>query len=271
MYTLSLHSGLQGELLKRRLSQGYSHGRQPVLLLALDDYFSAPSQDCLARLFDAINSMELAAAPTLTRAEKLIMRTSERKDVFAEKFMQARPPTENLNTGGPSNAARGSHRTTPSESSHSSFEEGILLRTKDGKEVARERPSTDGNTTARPLGQYLPSENSFSLGGSAVWVGDESGLLEQTSLASGSNGSSSATTRGRRSTDASSTSSHGQHAHGYGSALPMHSGGSDPDPHLRPSFTKDTHFYSTIIDYGGHQLPIKMPLSTFPEEVGDVS
>ncbi|ETW77958.1 hypothetical protein HETIRDRAFT_388025 [Heterobasidion irregulare TC 32-1] len=242
---------------------------KPVLLLALDDYFSAPSQDCLARLFDAINSMELAAAPTLTRAEKLIMRTSERKDVFAEKFMQARPPTENLNAGGPSNAARGSHRTTPSESSHSSFEDGILLRTKDGTEVARERPSTDGNTTARPLGQYSPSENSFSLGGSAVWVGDESGLLEQTSLASGSNGSSSATTRGRRSTDASSTSSHGQHAHGYGSALPMHSGGSDP--HLRPSFTKDTHFYSTIIDYGGHQLPIKMPLSTFPEEVGDYS
>ena len=33
---------------------------QPFLLLALDDYLSDPSQDCLARLFDAVNSMDLS-------------------------------------------------------------------------------------------------------------------------------------------------------------------------------------------------------------------
>lgn len=63
------------------------------------------------------------------------------------------------------------------------------------------------------------------------------------------------------STDASSSSSHGQHAR-----PPLNAG--TPDPRLG---TKDTHYYHTTIVYKGHQLPIKMPLFTFPQEVGDVS
>ena len=43
------------------------------------------------------------------------------------------------------------------------------------------------------------------------------------------------------------------------------------DPQMRAGHTKDTHFYQTSIDYKGLQLPIKMPLSTFSEEVGEVS
>ena len=66
--------------------------------MALDDYFNDPSQDCLARLFDAVNAMDISLAPTLTRDEKLIMRVSERKDVFAEKFAASlegkRPSTD---------------------------------------------------------------------------------------------------------------------------------------------------------------------------------
>ncbi|TFY73961.1 hypothetical protein EWM64_g10052, partial [Hericium alpestre] len=90
---------------------------KPVLLLALDDYFNAPSQDCLARLFDAINAMDISAAPVLTRYEKLIMRHSERKDVFAEKFLPPRPSPD-ASTPGPR-----AHRNTASNGSHSSFEE----------------------------------------------------------------------------------------------------------------------------------------------------
>ncbi|KAA1472050.1 spindle pole body interacting protein [Dentipellis sp. KUC8613] len=248
---------------------------KPVLLLALDDYYSAPSQDCLARLFDAINAMDISAAPKLNRHEKLIMRHSERKDIFAEKFFVGRPSPDPSQGG-----ARTSHRPMPSNGSHSSFEEGILQRTKERVE-GRERAGTEASIRnappPAPSTQYSPSENSFSLGGSAVWVGDESGLLEHAASLGGpssvgSNGSSVTASKGRRSTDASSSSSHGQHRgidHGYGGATPMIAGSSDP--HLRAGMMKDTHFFQTTIDYKGHQLPIKMPLSTFPEEVGDYS
>jgi hypothetical protein len=238
---------------------------QPVLLLALDDYFSSPSQDCLARLFDAINSMDLSGAPILTRPEKMIMRHSERKDVFIEKFTSSRAWEAPSHLGG-----RGNHRPSNSIGSHSSFDEGIMIRTKDSLE-GRDRTSSD--TSARTAAashhngsQHSPSETSFSLGGSAVWVGEEGGLVEHAAspgVASsyGSHGSSVAAKGGRRSTDASSSSSNGQHAH-----PPMTARTSD-----RQLGTKDTHFYNTTIDYKGHQLPIKMPLFTFPQEVGDVS
>lgn len=36
------------------------------------------------------------------------------------------------------------------------------------------------------------------------------------------------------------------------------------------SALKDSHFYHTAINYNEHQLPVKVPLSTFPEEVGEV-
>ena len=66
-----------------------------MLLLALEDYFTDPSQECLARLFDAVNAMDISAAPVLTRDEKLIMRVSDRKDVFSEKFIVKRPSVDN--------------------------------------------------------------------------------------------------------------------------------------------------------------------------------
>ncbi|KAJ7865371.1 hypothetical protein B0H14DRAFT_2440359 [Mycena olivaceomarginata] len=43
------------------------------------------------------------------------------------------------------------------------------------------------------------------------------------------------------------------------------------DPNLRSGMAKDTHFYHTTVVYKDHQLPIKMPLATFPEEVGEYS
>ena len=235
-----------------------------MLLLALDDYFATPSQDCLARLFDAINSMDLSGAPILTRSEKLVMRNSERKDVFIEKFTPPRAAETSQHLVG-----RGNHRPTNSLGSHSSFDEGIIMRTKDSTE-GRDRASSD--TSARTASashhngsQHSPSETSFSLGGSAVWVGDEGGLVEHAAspgVASsyGSPGSS-IVTKGRRSTDASSSSSHGQQPR-----PPINAGMSDPR-----LATKDTHFYHTTIDYKTYQLPIKMPLSSFPQEVGDVS
>jgi hypothetical protein len=159
-----------------------------VLLLALDDYFSAPSQDCLARLFDAINSMDLSGAPILTRSEKLIMRNSERKDVFIEKFTLPRAPDTSLQQQ--HIGARGNHRPTNSFGSHSSFDEGIMMRTgtaKDGgggggSSEGRDSMSTSSDVSARTASAShhngSPSETSFSLGGSAIRADEEGGLVE---------------------------------------------------------------------------------------------
>ncbi|KAH7922767.1 spindle pole body interacting protein [Leucogyrophana mollusca] len=253
---------------------------KPVLLLALDDYFSAPSQDCLARLFDAINSMDIAAAPVLNRYEKLVMRASERKDIFAEKFAFKGATENNLavQNGLSPGPLKPQHKTTSSSGSHSS-EDAILVRRGAYADTNRERSTTEGSTNSLPQPPHpsSPSDSSFSLGGSAVWVGDESVLLDsQVGVAIGggpgsvaSGGSSTLASRGRRSTDASSSSSHGpagKEHNAYSGAIPTSS-----DPQLRSGMSKDTHFFQTTIAYKGHQLPIKLPLSTFSEEVGEYS
>ncbi|KAI0266905.1 spindle pole body interacting protein [Russula aff. rugulosa BPL654] len=212
----------------RRCAAVHTNCARRLPTYTLDDYFSSPSQDCLARLFDAINSMDLSAAPILTQPPQHLKR-------------------------------KGNHRPMNSAGSHSSFDEGIMIRTKDG-EQGRDRAGSDTSTR-------VPSAaSSFTLGGSAVWVGEEGTLVDHGSsngVASsyGSHGSSVATKGGRRSTDASSSSSHGPH-----SRPPINAGTSDPR-----LGTKDTHFFHTTIDYKNHQLPIKMPLFTFPQEVGDYS
>ncbi|KAK0522061.1 hypothetical protein OC834_006426 [Tilletia horrida] len=62
---------------------------KPVLLLALDDYFANPGIDCLARLYEAINNMDLTGMPSFSVPEKLILRASERRDLFEERFVAA--------------------------------------------------------------------------------------------------------------------------------------------------------------------------------------
>jgi hypothetical protein len=270
---------------------------QPFLLMALDDYFSDPSQDCLARLFDAVNSMDLSAAPILTRNEKMVMRFSERKDIFAEKFshLATRDIQHAWNGSNPGIAGKptSQHRSTNSGESYSSFEEGILMRhrekdrnqdehrTREREGVPRQaRAESESSTTAQRSsdGQHSPSDSSFSLGGSAVWVGDEGGVdLPQkdggdadsvTSLV-GSNTLLASSSRKRRSTDASSSSSQA-FSKDQTLKVPVNAVHPIHDPFLRSGMTKDTHFYQTTVAYRDHQLPIKMPLSTFPEEVGDV-
>jgi hypothetical protein len=159
--------------------------------MALDDYFADPSQDCLARLFDAVNSMDLSGAPVLTRHEKLVMRSSERKDIFAEKFSHL----ISQQTSGHPPSAIGSrsvhqHKSTNSNDSYSSFEEGIMLRNRDKERLqdgskstrkdnqrGKDRIDLESAQPALPLAYAQRSSDvSFSLGGSAVWVGEESTL-----------------------------------------------------------------------------------------------
>jgi hypothetical protein len=243
--------------------------------MALDDYFNDPSQECLARLFDAINSMDLSAAPSLSRHEKLIMRTSDRKDVFAEKFAPppARPGSaEHSETlvvpvgGAPppsASLAPRAHRSTVSWDSRAS-DEGIVLG-------PRARAGTESDVRAGRAASPPPPPpraDSFSLDGSAVWVEGDSTLDAGTPQAGGP-GLARRNTHGRsrRSTDASS-SSDGRKEEYFPSngVLPPSMPGASST-----SLVKDTRSYQTFIAYKGHQLPIKMPVDTFPEEVGDVS
>ena len=116
--------------------------------MALDDYFSDPSQDCLARLFDAVNSMDISHTPKLSRYEKLIMRTSERKDLFIEKYEDLMRPRAD-----PVQGRANAHRASDSVGSHSSFEEGILMRTRDDKGKGKEvPPSSPAAPTPGPGG-----------------------------------------------------------------------------------------------------------------------
>lgn len=215
--------------------------------------------------------MDLSGAPVLSRNEKLVMRSSERKGIFAEKFENI-GSQQGWGLNNPITGSRSQHKSTNSNDSYSSFEEDILLRGKDREESKSRTKELQGSHP-----QYSPSDSSFSLGGSAVWVGDESGLDLATkdrdtdsisSLMASSTlvGSSS---RPRRSTDASSSSSHlpgKDQAHRQTGNMQAHH-----EHHRRQGMVKDTHFYHTTVGYKDHQLPIKMPLSTFPEEVGDVS
>lgn len=59
---------------------------KPLLLLALEEYFTNPSHEILARLYDAANQISTAGMPTLTREERILLRQSDRKDLFGSRF-----------------------------------------------------------------------------------------------------------------------------------------------------------------------------------------
>ncbi|KAI0739001.1 mesa protein [Daedaleopsis nitida] len=240
---------------------------KPVLLLALDDYFMNPSQDCLARLFDAINAMDFSHMPNLNRYEKLIMRATERQDVLIGRHDDyspfGEPGTATQQTTSFPPSARPGHKPTNSADSRVSFDDSV-------QRLRRDNVRNGGDShkaVVQAKSPTSPSEASFSLDGSAVWVGDESGLDQMGFVATAASASSSsigsgAPTRGRRSTDASSSSSHG--AYGRGEGGPSIAG-------VTSAALKDAHFYHTSINYNEHILPVKVPLSTFPEEVGEGS
>lgn len=59
---------------------------QPLLLLALEEYFKSPVPETLAMLYDAVNAMDLSLMPKLTFLERQLLQSSENKDLFVQKF-----------------------------------------------------------------------------------------------------------------------------------------------------------------------------------------
>ena len=193
---------------------------KPVLWLALQEYFNDPSDDCITRLYDAVNAMDISLAPALSRDEKLIMRASERKDVFAEKFVSRNMESGPVGDDPPLNG------TIPIQSA-------ARART-DSLSSADSTPSAEGSNA--------------SAGSSAVWVGDESTTDQETPRAQ-------------------SSLDDGSYANGF-AAMSADSHGTPSSQRIGPSL--DTHFFETAILYKKTKLNIRLPLSTFPEEIGDV-
>ena len=60
---------------------------KPLLLLALDEYFKEPSIQCLQKLYDSINSIDLSRIPRLNFFERQIVSASDKPNMFSEKFI----------------------------------------------------------------------------------------------------------------------------------------------------------------------------------------
>jgi hypothetical protein len=169
--------------------------------------------DCLERLFDSINAMDLSLVPIMSRDEKRIMRVSDRKDVFLEKFQSQR--------------------------------EALALRYGAGKHPL-------------PSGDDSDSEARF-------------GGRSRTRTISSTSSGSSASLSVRRQDPPTIYDKMDPRIAGEITRKSKRSTGTSSDESARniPSI-KDTHYYETSITYKALTLPIRVPLFTFEEEVGEV-
>ncbi|KAG9769086.1 Protein mesA [Exophiala dermatitidis] len=97
MYVLNLVNTKQDSSVKRGAvvkamaictRHSFLHIYKPLLLLALEDYFKAPTPDTLENLYIALNAMDLSLMPRLSLPERHILQASDAKDLFVEKFEQ---------------------------------------------------------------------------------------------------------------------------------------------------------------------------------------
>ena len=208
--------------------------RQPVLLLALEDYFNEPLPTVLKRLYEAINSIDISHAPRFSPDEKIVLRNSERKDLFGEKFHF------------PEDASHGVGHAAPGAG--------------DGQYDASARSQTP-----------TPANTSNVVPGHGQGLGLESGIPElairPTSSASVLNYTDELAKPRTRVVSGSSLGRPGTSGSGSGQRqqpLPMQRSLS------RSKELRDTHFFDTHVAYNGLSLPIRLPLATFQHEVGDV-
>lgn len=268
---------------------------QPLLLLALEDYFRNPSVAVLANLYDSLNAIDTTGLPFLTLAERQILRTTDRKDLFEEKF----PVPSGSGTGpGPARSRADSRANLHGRSSSTQSADAYSLAESSSNghsaDSSRRVPSTASSASAntRLAGSLAvrgvqsveslasivdPTTHSPSVGTSASLSRDDLSL-------SGSPNLSRATTLNSIDDD------RGSHHHPQQANRPP--GGNGPSSRIprSPSFTfssqtsptllareigplgrpKDTHLFETKVSYNGLNLPVKIPLSTFPTEIGDV-
>jgi hypothetical protein len=75
-------------------------------LLALENYFKNPTVEVLKTLYESVNSMELSP-PVLSPYERVILRSSDNKELFIEKFESSNTNAGNEETNGKVDLAHG--------------------------------------------------------------------------------------------------------------------------------------------------------------------
>ena len=198
-----------------------------MLLLALEEYFNEPTPTVLKRLHDSINAIDLSLAPLLTLDERLVLRNSERKDLFEEKIAFLEDASVMLGDDGDDSSSSAYRRSmTPLASSSMAADESL---------------SADDFAPYQAPGHLsVPSGLDFS---------PRARVASDTSAVSGFSSASTPST----------------------GAIGMQRQGSNFSTHAsRNKGLRDTHYYDTSVSYNGLTLPIRYPLGTFPEEVGDV-
>ncbi|KAJ2557583.1 hypothetical protein EV175_001251 [Coemansia sp. RSA 1933] len=162
----------------------FIHIYQATLMLALENYYRASTEETLAELYKSANQMDLSCMPRLSRHETTILRFSDDQNMFEERFVQLEAKRRQLDS------------------------------------LAHEAERLD------------------------VAHGD-SVLAE---LAASTSEDSSSTVRRGTVSEANSN-------------------------HVRAPSTrnKDRRFFDTEVVYSGVKLPIRVPMTVYPEEIGDFS
>ncbi|GAA5885668.1 hypothetical protein JCM6882_007519 [Rhodosporidiobolus microsporus] len=252
---------------------------KPILLLALDSYFSSPSPSVLSSLYSALNAMDISALPFLTLDERVVLRTSERKDLFEDKFVAAAEEAGVRRSG------------------------SVVSRTERGGGARRDANDTDTDSAAEVLLPSSASSSALNLTQPQNRDGftrspSLSSLASATPSASGTtaNGSvedltsttASSTYSGSRSRAGTISSLGGDDRAGWSPSYPSSSAGGALPPPVPPvsrpaaapaaaqvqaqvQKPKDTHWFETKVVYNGMSIPVRIPLGTFPREIGEYS
>lgn len=188
--------------------------------------------------------------PALTRDEKLILRSNERRDLFEDRFIKDVPSRSLFGRG-----------RTGSESTVHSYESSRR------GEGSSSRPSTGNDSSAPPVSlsnqgrstPHLPHRPSLASLRQAA--GSTSSMLKRRT----SHANSQAAENGGGSSGSQPAPTVRRPSGATSSPLPPSSG-------ARSSSAKDTHFWETNVAYGRIQeLPLRIPTDSFPEEVGEYS
>lgn len=149
-------------------------------------------------MYEAINSIDTSLAPSLSLDERMVLRCSERRDLFEEKFVDE-PLTSPAATLSPTTRDNAAIHGKEDRPGHLGVPGG------EGDLQPRTRVASDNSTASAP-GMTRVNSNRTAVPNSA-----------------------------------------------------------------KNKSLRDTHYFETSVFYNDLSLPIRLPLYTFPHEVGDVS
>ncbi|KNZ47011.1 hypothetical protein VP01_675g14 [Puccinia sorghi] len=206
--------------------------------------------------------MDTSGLPHLTYHERLILRCSERQDMFEEKFPNW--STENRDDG--------PFSTITSSQSHNN----LSLPSSN----FHNHPSSSGSKPSEsgPGTPLLPSSSSFisfdtrSTHSNPIHQRTSSGSYSIASSNESPATISHQAPNGSHNRTINNLGNHLQSTSQSNQQTPLYNTNNNTLNHYRTASQKrprDTHFFDTKITYAGKVIPVRIPLQTFPEEVGE--